>query len=221
MNGENLWIYLKAERNTVVEHAKVTVGDVVTVVCANEEVRHTIQQMELYSFHSPEAVKSDRQREQNVKVCSILKVVAMIQNRYQAAHVENMGEIDFVIQYKPLKPERVWLSYVKTAVTCVIIFFGSAFSIMTFNNDVSITKMFEKMYEDTMGVPPGAVNIIEVTYSLGLAVGILIYFNHIGRKKITPDPTPVQVQMRMYEKNVDETFMEQSQRGGTSLDVNG
>jgi stage V sporulation protein AA len=221
MNGETLWIYLKAERNTVVEHAKVTVGDVVSVVCANEQVRHTIQQMELYSFHSPEAQKPDRQREQHVKVCSILKVVAMIQNQYQAAHVENMGEIDFVIQYKPLKQERVWLSYLKTAVTCVIIFFGSAFSIMTFNNDVSITEMFEKMYEDTMGVPPGAVNIIEVTYSLGLAVGILIYFNHIGRKKITPDPTPVQVQMRMYEKNVDETFMEQSQRGGTSLDVNG
>jgi stage V sporulation protein AA len=41
----------------------------------------------------------------------------------------------------------------------------------------------------------------------------------VGRKKITPDPTPIQIEMRKYEKDVDTTFIENAGRGGHSIDV--
>ena len=49
--------------------------------------------------------------------------------------------------------------------------------------------------------------------------GIILFFNHVGRKKITPDPTPIQIEMRKYEKDVDTTFIENAGRGGHSIDV--
>ena len=42
----------------------------------------------------------------------------------------------------------------------------------------------------------------------------------MGSKKITPDPTPMQVEMRKYEKDIDTTFIENAERKGHSIDVN-
>ena len=45
--------------------------------------------------------------------------------------------------------------------------------------------------------------------SVGIGLGVLFFFNHFGRKKITQDPTPMQVQMRLYEDDVDTTIIEE------------
>jgi stage V sporulation protein AA len=107
----------------------------------------------------------------------------------------------------------------KTIVLCVLIFFGSAFTIMAFNNDISVSEMFAKLYEQIMGVPENGVSPLEICYSIGLAVGICVFFNHVGRKKITPDPTPIQVEMRKYEKDIDTAFIENAERKGHDIDV--
>ena len=70
-----------------------------------------------------------------------------------------------------------------------------------------------------MGTKSDGVTELEIFYCLGLPVGILAFFNHVGKKKITPDPTPIQVQMRKYEQDVDTTFIEEAEREGNSLDV--
>ena len=71
-----------------------------------------------------------------------------------------------------------------------------------------------------MGIGPGGVSELEVSYCIGLGLGIVIFFNHVGRKKITPDPTPIQVEMRKYETDIDTTFIENAGRKGHSIDVN-
>ena len=63
------------------------------------------------------------------------------------------------------------------------------------------------------------MTVLEVSYCIGLTVGIMVFFNHIGRKKITADPTPLQVEMRKYENDLDMTFIENASRGEKSIDV--
>ena len=41
---------------------------------------------------------------------------------------------------------------------------------------------------------------------------MLIFFNHAGGKTITEDPTPIQVAMRNYEKDVDNALVETAGR---------
>lgn len=111
------------------------------------------------------------------------------------------------------------MNTIKTVLLCIIIFFGSAFTIMAFNNDISVTDVFDKLYGQVMGTKADGVNELEVCYCIGLGLGIILFFNHVGRKKITPDPTPIQIEMRKYEKDVDTTFIENAGRGGHSIDV--
>ena len=70
--------------------------------------------------------------------------------------------------------------------------------------------------------PPGAAHKcteLEICYSIGLAVGIIVFFNHVGHKKITHDPTPIQIEMRKYETDLDTAFINNAERRGHSVDV--
>ena len=39
--------------------------------------------------------------------------------------------------------------------------------------------------------------------------GISCFFNHFGKKKLTDDPTPVQVQFVQYKKEVDDAVIDE------------
>ena len=146
-------------------------------------------------------------------------MIAWIHEEYPNVDIQNMGEPDFVLEYEPKKEEnKVW-DCIKTVLLTILVFFGAAFTIMAFNNDVSIDDAFEKFYLQVMGTESNGMTELEVSYCIGLPVGILVFFNHFGKKKITPDPTPIQVEMRKYEKDVDTTFIEEAGRDGHSLDV--
>ena len=61
--------------------------------------------------------------------------------------------------------------------------------------------------------------ILEITYSLGVSVGIIVFFNHIGKKYLTNEPSPVEVEMTGYEQQVNQALIQQVGRKGKELDV--
>ena len=63
--------------------------------------------------------------------------------------------------------------------------------------------------------------VLEISYSIGLSLGILIFFNHLGKKRFTVDPTPMEVQMRLYENDIQTTLVENAAREGVEIDVGG
>lgn len=90
--------------------------------------------------------------------------------------------------------------------------FGAAFTIMAFHNDIGIREVFGQIYELLTGQEPQSVTALEIAYSIGLALGILVFFNHIGGRRITSDPTPIEVEMRKYETDVNQALTETADR---------
>ncbi|MBQ8039324.1 MAG: stage V sporulation protein AA, partial [Lachnospiraceae bacterium] len=72
-----------------------------------------------------------------------------------------------------------------------------------------------------MGVPSNGHSILEFTYSVGLCVGIIVFFNHIGGKRISKDPTPLEVSMKRYEEDVNQTLIEEADRMNIEVDTKG
>ena len=60
---------------------------------------------------------------------------------------------------------------------------------------------------------------MEFAYSIGLDVGIIGFLNHNGKRRLAKDPTPVEVEMRKYEKDVNTTLVETASREGKTIDV--
>lgn len=206
-------IYINIDKNVLVHNRSVTLGDVASIECTDVGILRKLKQKKIYTFPNMNKKKNQLQ------VFSILKIIQLIHEDYPGVEIQNMGEAAFIIEYVPRLDPPMGLSYLKTVLLCIVIFFGSAFTIMAFNNDVGVSDVFAKFYQQVMGKKSDGFTELEVFYSIGLAFGILVFFNHIGKKKITHDPTPLQVEMRKYEEDIDTTFIENSSRGGSSIDV--
>lgn len=69
---------------------------------------------------------------------------------------------------------RIWQVF-KIVFVALLCFAGGAFSIMAFHNDISITDLFRQLYELVMGEKSSGCTILEMSYSIGLMVGIILF----------------------------------------------
>ena len=204
-------VYIKADRNVEVTKPEVTLGDVLKIECSNPNMVPKLNTLKLLKFHHTD------KKHQNRTAVSILRVIQCIHEQYPNIDVQNMGETDFIVTYEEQQTAGGAVHYMKAVV--VISFIGAAFSIMAFNNDVDTTKMFSQIYELLTGNKSDGFTILELTYCIGLVIGILTFFNHFGKKKFSVDPTPMEVEMRLYENDIQSTLIETYSRKEKELDV--
>ena len=207
-------LHLKIGRNTVVWDRQVRLSDIADMECTDEAALRQLKQKKIYTFR-----ENSGSRKNQLVVVSVLKIMEQIHKDYPELEISNEGETDFIIEYVPFPEKPEWVTITKTIVLCILIFFGAAFTIMAFNNDVGVGDVFTKFYHQVTGMESDGVTELEICYSIGLSFGILIFFNHVGRKKITHDPTPIQIEMRKYESDLDTAFIENAGRKGHSIDV--
>lgn len=201
-------VYIKGELSCVVSHKQITVADVCQVYAMEEKVAKLVQKVPLFQI--------GKQEKQKISVSS-LYLIRHIMDEVPGITVVNLGVSDFIVEYLPPKTEKKWCGYLKAGIVGMIVFFGSAFTIMTFNEDASVSEIFALVYESIHGTPEGN-GWLEISYSIGLPLGILLFFNHFASIKLSNDPTPLQIQMRQYEQQEDTTIIENAARKGERLE---
>lgn len=207
LSGQNDTLYLKLERSVLSYEPEIFLKDVGGLECSNLEILARVKAIKVYNFLHPGNM-----------VCTITRLVQEIHKVYPQLEVVSLGEMDVVLEYREKKPSDT-SQWIKLALVCILLFFGAAFTITAFHNDIGITEVFGRFYQQVVGGEKPRVTLIEISYSIGLAVGITVFYNHFGKKKITHDPTPIQVEMRKYEQDMDTAIIENSARRGENLDV--
>ena len=210
MSTSSVTLYIKAEQNVELQTEDVYVKDIGKMTCTDAHVLANVNSIKLHRF------KKDGEKR---TVISILKVIEEIEKEFPNVSVENIGETDILIEQVNVDKHKGPVQAVKIAFVSAVSFFGTAFTIMAFHNDIGINKVFSKVYEMVMGRAGDGYSILELSYSIGLAVGIILFFNHIGGRRITKDPTPIEVEMRVYETDVNKALIETADREGKTIDV--
>ena len=202
-------LYLKIEQCIQVPDKSVKIGDVAVMECTDSSV---VKRLKAEKLMDVDVNPNNRQ------VVSVMFVIQKIHKIYPNLEIQNVGESDFIISVRPEKQSKI-VEFVKVSLVCIISFFGSVFAMMTFNEDVSALDSFRKVYTWVMGTAPEGSTILELSYSLGVSVGIIGFFNHIGKKKLTQEPSPVEVEMSGYDKQVYTTLIQHEGRKGLEKDV--
>ena len=200
-------LYLKFEKNNEVSKKHVCLGDVSTIWCTDKTITSKINTIKLLN------IKEDKHRRY---AFSVMKIIELINQEYPNVEVENIGEPDFIIDYENKDKQKHALNrilnVIKIVSICLITMFGSIYAIMAYNNDVAVSEVFEKAYMIFLGDTGQGHMIIETMYSIGLTLGIIIFYNHFGGKKITNDPTPLEVEMHTLESDIDDSLISRSSR---------
>ena len=208
-------VYIKLEQKTQLMKPDVTVGDLGTVFCKDLNVQSYVKTIQLHKFLN---VKSTAKNPNRV-IISVLQVIKLIQEKYPGYTVINLGEADAVVELVKVKKQKNIFMWIKVILICLICFFGTAFTIIAFHNDIGITAVFAKFYENVTGNESRGFSVLEVSYTVGLASGMCIFFNHIGGRRLTKEPTPIEVEMRIYEDEVNRALIATAEREGKEIDV--
>lgn len=202
-------IYLNLSPKMQSTHSQITINDVAEVTGKNKELLEKIKQLPIYEF------KEDHTR----RIISQLRIISSIEKACQSVTVIPLGAQEIILEYSSdPKRNKAWEILKVIFVSCIS-FFGTGFTIMAFHNDIGIRDVFEQISSLITGKAGKGMLTIEIAYSIGLAVGIIIFFNHIGKRRITHDPTPIEVSMRKYEDDVNTTLTETWDREGNTIDV--
>ncbi len=204
-------VYVKAEQNVIVYKKNIVLKDVAKLYSSNKSL---IKQLDKEAFYK---LSNDNKKK---SVFSILKVYEAIHRAAPEAEIENIGECDFVVEYRNGSRISKGKEYFKVIFVCLVSFFGAAFTIMTFNEDVSVATVFDKIYQLIMGKESEGGTILEFAYAMGLPIGIIVFYNHFRRKEAKNDPTPIQVEMRAYEEEINKAMIKNESREGTAIDAN-
>lgn len=204
-------LYVKVEQNVPVSKRDLTIKDVAVLYSVNKTM---VQNLEKQPFYT---IPKDGQK---LTMFTVTKVYEAIHKAYPNVTIENLGEKDFIVEYEGEKtPAKAW-ECTKVVLVAAVIFFGSAFTMMTFNEDVNVSGVFDKIYHMITGNLHRDGSILELSYAVGLPIGILVFYNHFKKRDIKNDPTPIQVEMRTYEEQMNKAMIKTSSREGKTIDVN-
>ena len=201
MDMQECTIYVRAyKRKTLQGVTSTTIKDLADIA-APPEVKAKVDTLRI--FFVPDCTKNGRY------IVTIIDIINAIWQEYPKADIQSVGDPDVVIEYvkKKQKNHNIW-EWIKVAGLCLIVFAGATVAIMTYNTDTSLGKTFVILNRIFTGKQQEQPYLLTIPYSLGITAGILIFFNHLGFKKITDDPTPMQVEMKQYEKNVEDCEIE-------------
>lgn len=204
-------IYIKPVKKVPISDRSVIYIKDVCSVSAEKNVADKVNNIKLLQI--------DKSEDANYLI-SVIDIIKVIKKAYPDYTVNNVGEIDTLIDYKPKKNEKnSFLKWLKITVVAIILVAGSATAIMSFHSDAQMPEVFKTYYKLFFGKTSDKPLIIDIPYSLGLAVGIIVFFNHFAGKKITDDPTPIEVEMTLYDTEVSDTLIEklsEENQGGES-----
>jgi stage V sporulation protein AA len=185
-------IYLRMrQRVQVLQHQKVTIGDVAQIV-ANEEVERQVKALPIHQV-TPE----DKQ----LVVIDVIKVIGRIQKKQHEFDIQTVGPAQTILEIQ-LNPKK--LAPVYFVLVWLLLFIGSALAIMNFHEDVSMQLVHQKIYYMITGRFKEQPLLLQVPYSFGLGLGMILFFNHLFKKRLNEEPSPLEVEMFNYQQDLDQ-----------------
>ncbi len=203
-------LYIQTDENMEVHHPHVYLQDIVKLSCSNSKILNRLRVLPVASL--------DPKRPGRY-VLSAMDLIREIQKKEPDLEITHIGEPSFIITYQTKPNTSTAWCWCKVIFVCLASFFGAAFSIMTFNNDVDVPALFRQITAQVTGQDGSSFPALAISYSVGIGLGVLFFFNHFGHIKLTDDPTPMQVQMRLYENDVNTTIIEDQERFFDALTV--
>ncbi|MBE6011081.1 MAG: hypothetical protein E7234_00810, partial [Lachnospiraceae bacterium] len=163
-------IYVKPTKKALIKGKNtVKIKDIAEII-ASESVKARIEELTIL-------IKTESKPNYLLSIADIIRVIL---KEYPDSTIVNIGSKDILVEFETEKSENKIIKYLKIVFISTILFTGAATAIMSFHSDAQIPKVFQNYYEIFFGEYKEDPLIIEIPYSIGLALGIIVFFNHFG-----------------------------------------
>jgi stage V sporulation protein AA len=168
----------------------------------------TLNQMSQYIVHpsietslSKLLVHEIKPSDEHLVVIDIMKVIDLIREFDPELEVESFGPTQTIVEViNPRKsPQFLLVLFV-----WLLLFVGSGLAIMNFHEDVSMLAVHQKVFKMITGEEQKHPLLLQIPYSFGIGIGMILFFNHLFKKRFNEEPSPLEVEMFLYQQNLDQ-----------------
>lgn len=184
-------IYIRMRHRVQIRpHDHVTLNDLAQMI-APEPFYKDLQNLAIYN---------PNEGDNNIIIIDVMEVIKKITNALPNVEVQTIGPSQAIVEVI-YKKKKVSLPFF--ILTWLLLFFGSALAIMYFHEDVSMGPAQQKLYTIITGKVEEKPLLFQVPYSIGLGLGMILFFNHVFKKRLNDEPSPLEVEMFNYQQDLD------------------
>ncbi|MBX0355768.1 stage V sporulation protein AA [Bacillus toyonensis] len=134
-------------------------------------------------------------------VIDVMKVIEIIQQKASHVQINLLGSGQTLVEiiYEKKKVPPIFFGLVWW-----LLFIGAALAIIYFHEDVSMQQVHQRLYYMITGEFKEQPLLFQVPYSVGLGLGMVLFFNHVFQKRINEEPSPLEVEMFQYQQSLDQ-----------------
>ncbi|MEC0124273.1 stage V sporulation protein AA [Paenibacillus pabuli] len=195
-------VYVRLRSRIRIQRGRgVKLGDVAHLLTSPEEQEGRLLELELLR-PGPE--------DGNLILIDILQIIPQIRMALPGVTVELIGSGHTLVEVIAGNGKASISLFI---LVWLLLFFGSALTIMNFHADVNMQEVQIRIVEMITGRRDEHPYLFQVAYSIGIGFGMAVFFNHLFKKKWNEEPTPLEVEMFLYQQNVDKyVVIEETER---------
>ena len=176
-------------------------------------LNETIYVHQLAQIIAPEHIKSQIEKikvhqikpEDNTHVViDAMDIISNIYHSFPEVDIQTIGPTQSIIVVQTKKKRFRILLF---SLVWILLFIGSGLTIMNFHEDVAMPAVHQKIYKMITGEANAKPLILQIPYSLGIGIGMILFFNHIFKKRFNEEPSPLEVEMFNYEQDLDRYIL--------------
>ncbi|GAA0599530.1 stage V sporulation protein SpoVAA [Virgibacillus siamensis] len=185
-------IYLRMKKNVELNRMQRLYLKDIAYISAPSALKSEIENTFIY-----QVTKKDR----NIIIIDSFMVIDHLNEMYPALELQLIGPDQSIIRIKKVrKTPNIMLA----SGVWILLFIGTAMTIMNFHYDVSMQDVQQKLHYLLTGEEIKYPLWIQIPYSFGLGIGMLLFFNHWFTKRFNEEPSPLEVEIYNYQQDLDQ-----------------
>jgi stage V sporulation protein AA len=161
-------------------------------IIATDELLSTLKDVCLYHI---------TEQDKNIIIIDSTLVIREIKKIHKEVEIQLIGPAQTIIEVV-FKKRKVTLPLF--ILVWLLLFIGSGLTIMNFHEDVSMQSVHQRVYKMITGKEIEKPLIFQIPYSVGLGLGMVIFFNHVFKKRLNEEPSPLEVEVFNYQQSLDQ-----------------
>lgn len=187
---DELTLYIRLRKSiTVRKGTEITLGMIAHLVCDPK----LDQQFREFVLIPKEEAAGEK------TVIDFIHIIRKLRRKIPGITIEYFGEPQTLILFKA-KEQKPRILF--AIVVWLILFIGSGLAIMNFHTDVSMPEVHQNLYRYITGEFSEFPLLLQIPYSFGLGIGMVLFFNRVFKRKLNEEPDPLELEMYNYRNNI-------------------
>lgn len=141
-------------------------------------------------------------------VLHVGEVIQSIKDIYPDMNIKLLVVDDIIINFESIKKDNT--KFLRVILVTIVVLMGSIMAIMNFHSDVNMAESQKIIVEVLTGKPDKYLPYFQIFYSIGIGVGVALFFNRIIPNYSKQEPSPLDLKVQSLTLEIENQLKKQN-----------